>query len=136
MSDKNKKQKTSSEKFDIQAMLIKRQKTSEKMTPEDYINDKMPIYAANVNLRRQIPEIRDGLIPVQRRILFDLYQTRLYGGKRTKCAAVVGDTMKHFHPHGERVAVYKSIELLGHLERDNQQRRPEMVTFNDYSERK
>mgnify|MGYP003305517979 CR=1 FL=1 len=56
-------------RYDIDLMLATRAKTKTSMDPADYVNAKVPIYAANVNLRRQIPEIRDGLIPVQRRIL-------------------------------------------------------------------
>ena len=59
-------------------------------------------YSIVVNRRRMIPEIRDGLIPVQRRVLFAAYKEGLTSpNKKDKSASLVGTTMKYYHPHGD-----------------------------------
>lgn len=63
-------------------------------------------YAKDVIMNRAIPAI-DGLKPVQRRILYTMYQMRLLKGDRTKSANVVGSTM-HLHPHGDS-AIYDAM---------------------------
>ena len=74
-----------------------------------YVND-MVLYSIIVNRRRCIPEIRDGLKPVQRRILYDMYtQGATSYSKRIKSSAVQGDTMKKFHPHGD-ASLYAAME--------------------------
>lgn len=58
-------------------------------------------YAMSVLLSRAIPDIRDGLKPVQRRILYCMLDDKMTPDRPTeKCAAIVGDTMKRFHPQG------------------------------------
>ena len=59
-------------------------------------------YALSVILQRACPDIRDGLKPVQRRVLFDMYDLGLiYDKPHRKSARVVGDTMARFHTHGD-----------------------------------
>lgn len=66
-------------------------------------------YAMSVITSRALPDIRDGLKPVHRRILYVMHQMRLTGGsKPRKSAAVVGDVLGKFHPHGD-TAVYDSL---------------------------
>jgi len=66
-------------------------------------------YAMSVIVGRALPDIRDGLKPVHRRILFSMWQTGLRAGaKFKKCAAVVGDVLGKYHPHGDS-AVYDSL---------------------------
>lgn len=58
-------------------------------------------YALSVIIDRALPEVRDGLKPVQRRVLYDMYDLGVLCDKpHKKCARIVGDTMGRFHPHG------------------------------------
>lgn len=66
-------------------------------------------YALSVITSRALPDVRDGLKPVQRRILFTMWQRRLFAdSKHQKCAAVVGDTMGRYHPHGDS-SIYDAL---------------------------
>ncbi|MFA6430307.1 MAG: DNA gyrase subunit A [Candidatus Paceibacterota bacterium] len=66
-------------------------------------------YAMSVITQRALPDIRDGLKPVHRRILFAMGQMNLTSGAKTrKSAAVVGEVLGNYHPHGD-VAVYDSM---------------------------
>jgi DNA gyrase subunit A len=66
-------------------------------------------YAMSVIVARALPDVRDGLKPVHRRILYAMHADGLQPGKpRVKCAAVVGEVMKSFHPHGD-VAIYDTL---------------------------
>ena len=66
-------------------------------------------YAMSVIVGRALPDIRDGLKPVHRRILYSMWQTGLRSSaKFKKCAAVVGDVLGKYHPHGDS-AVYDSL---------------------------
>lgn len=59
-------------------------------------------YAMSVIVSRALPDVRDGLKPVQRRILYAMYEQRMFPDRpREKCAAVVGEVMKKYHPHGD-----------------------------------
>src|SRR5688572_2302590 len=58
-------------------------------------------YALSVITSRALPDVRDGLKPVQRRILYTMWQQNLTAdAKHRKCAKVVGDVMGNYHPHG------------------------------------
>src|SRR6187200_27944 len=66
-------------------------------------------YALSVITSRALPDVRDGLKPVQRRILYTMWQQNLTADvKHRKCAKVVGDVMGSFHPHGD-VALYETL---------------------------
>ncbi len=66
-------------------------------------------YAMSVIVSRALPDVRDGLKPVQRRILFGMYEAGLRPDRPyRKSAAVVGDVMKKYHPHGD-VPIYESL---------------------------
>lgn len=66
-------------------------------------------YALSVITSRALPDVRDGLKPVQRRILFTMWQQNLTADtKHRKCAKVVGDVMGSYHPHGD-VALYDTL---------------------------
>lgn len=59
-------------------------------------------YAMSVIVSRALPDVRDGLKPVQRRIIYAMHQQGIHHTSRyQKSAAVVGEVMKHFHPHGD-----------------------------------
>ncbi len=71
---------------------------------ERYLN-----YALSVITSRALPDVRDGLKPVQRRILYTMWQQRLtFDAKHRKCAKVVGDVMGNYHPHGDS-AIYDAL---------------------------
>ena len=66
-------------------------------------------YALSVITSRALPDVRDGLKPVQRRILFTMWQQNLTADtKHRKCAKVVGDVMGSYHPHGD-AALYETL---------------------------
>jgi len=66
-------------------------------------------YALSVITARALPDVRDGLKPVQRRILYTMWQQSLTADvKHRKCAKVVGDVMGSFHPHGD-TALYETL---------------------------
>ena len=69
-------------------------------------------YAMAVNKSRAIPDVRDGLKPVHRRILFSMHEMGLYNDKSyRKCARIVGDTLGKYHPHGDS-SVYDALVRL------------------------
>ena len=72
---------------------------------ERYIN-----YALSVITSRALPDVRDGLKPVQRRILYTMFhEMSLHpGGRYRKCAAIVGEVMGKFHPHGDQ-SIYDAL---------------------------
>ncbi len=66
-------------------------------------------YAMSVIIGRALPDVRDGLKPVQRRILYAMFREGLTPGKKySKCAGVVGEVLKKYHPHGDS-AVYDAL---------------------------
>ena len=69
-------------------------------------------YAMSVIIGRALPEVRDGLKPVQRRILYAMFREGLLPGKKySKSAGVVGEVLKKYHPHGD-TAVYDALVRL------------------------
>ena len=66
-------------------------------------------YSMSVIISRALPDVRDGLKPSQRRILYAMRQLNLSpGGKHRKCAKISGDTSGDYHPHGETV-IYPTL---------------------------
>ena len=66
-------------------------------------------YSMSVIVSRALPDVRDGLKPSQRRILFAMHELSLYPGrKHMKCAKICGDTSGNYHPHGEAV-IYPTL---------------------------
>src|ERR1039457_6191633 len=66
-------------------------------------------YSMSVIISRALPDVRDGLKPSQRRILYAMHRLNLYPGrKHYKCAKICGDTSGDFHPHGEAV-IYPTL---------------------------
>jgi len=69
-------------------------------------------YALSVIISRALPDVRDGLKPVQRRILYVMKELGLWPNEKfTKCANIVGNTIARYHPHGDQ-AVYESLVRL------------------------
>ena len=87
----------------------------------DALGERYLSYALSTIMSRSLPDVRDGLKPVHRRILHAMQQLRLDPASGyKKCARVVGDVIGKFHPHGE-LAVY---EALVRLAQDFSQRYP------------
>ena len=69
-------------------------------------------YAMSVIVARALPDVRDGLKPVQRRTLYDMHQLGIrYDKPYRKCARIVGDTMGKYHPHGDS-SIYESLVVM------------------------
>src|SRR6202022_1936894 len=69
-------------------------------------------YAMSVIVSRALPDARDGLKPVHRRILYAMQEQGMTPGARyQKCAAIVGEVLKHYHPHGDS-SVYDTMVRL------------------------
>lgn len=74
---------------------------------KSYIN-----YAMSVIVSRALPDVRDGLKPVQRRTLYDMYELGIrYDRPYRKCARIVGDTMGKYHPHGDS-SIYDALVVM------------------------
>lgn len=69
-------------------------------------------YAMSVIIARALPDVRDGLKPVQRRTLYDMYELGIrYDRQYRKCARIVGDTMGKYHPHGDS-SIYEALVVM------------------------
>ncbi|HEV8052983.1 MAG TPA: DNA topoisomerase (ATP-hydrolyzing) subunit A [Parachlamydiaceae bacterium] len=76
---------------------------------EDEMKESYLRYSMSVIISRALPDVRDGLKPSQRRILYAMRQLNLSpGGKHRKCAKISGDTSGDYHPHGEQV-IYPTL---------------------------
>ncbi len=85
----------------VQSDIAEEMKTS-------YIN-----YAMSVIISRALPDARDGLKPVHRRILYDMWELGIrYNSANKKCARIVGDVLGKYHPHGD-ASVYDALVRLG-----------------------
>ena len=86
--------------------------TNDRRTPiniEDEMRKSYLDYAMSVIIGRALPDVRDGLKPVHRRILYGMYEQGNTAGKAyKKSARIVGDVMGKFHPHGDS-AIYDSV---------------------------
>jgi topoisomerase IV subunit A len=78
----------------------------------DALEERYLAYALSTIMHRALPDVRDGLKPVHRRLLYAMQQLRLVPqGEFRKCAKIVGDTMGNFHPHGNQ-AIYDALARL------------------------
>ncbi|HOV97898.1 MAG TPA: DNA gyrase subunit A, partial [bacterium] len=70
-------------------------------------------YAMSVIVSRALPDVRDGLKPVQRRIIYSMQESGMtFSGKLHKCASVVGGVLAKYHPHGD-ISVYDALVRMG-----------------------
>ncbi|MBE7073610.1 MAG: DNA gyrase subunit A [Clostridiales bacterium] len=84
----------------------------EKTDTVENLKDSFLSYAMAVNVSRAIPDVRDGLKPVHRRILFGMGETGNFYDKHTvKCAHIVGTVMGRYHPHGDS-SIYDALARL------------------------
>jgi len=99
---------TNSESGDINAP----QERIRQLDIQDEMRTSYLTYAMSVIISRALPDARDGLKPSQRRILVAMNDLNLApGGTTTKCAGIVGETMKRYHPHGDG-AIYPTLARL------------------------
>ncbi|MSO45275.1 MAG: DNA topoisomerase IV subunit A [Acidobacteria bacterium] len=83
--------------------------TTEAVALHDAAQSRYLNYALSVITSRALPDVRDGLKPVQRRILYTMWEQNLTADtKHRKCAKVVGDVMGSYHPHGD-AALYETL---------------------------
>ncbi len=80
---------------------------------EDEMRSSYLDYAMSVIVGRALPDVRDGLKPVHRRILFSMFESNLRPDRPyRKCASAVGDVMKKYHPHGDS-SIYDALVRMG-----------------------
>lgn len=93
----------------IKVRLIEEKVNIPEVNIADFCREIMTIYGANVNIARTVPDLRDGLKPVERRILFDIFydlhlkrdpeeSLDIFNTKVVKCARIVGDVLGKYHP--------------------------------------
>jgi DNA gyrase subunit A len=79
---------------------------------EEELRESFLEYSMSVITSRALPDVRDGLKPVQRRVLYAMYREgHTHDSKYTKCAGIVGEVLKRFHPHGD-ASVYDTLVRL------------------------
>ena len=84
-----------------------------KIQIEDEVKQAYIDYSMSVIVQRALPDVRDGLKPVHRRIMYAMDTLHLAsGGKTKKCATIVGEVLGHYHPHGD-ASVYDALVRLG-----------------------
>lgn len=84
-----------------------------KIPIEDEVKQAYIDYSMSVIVSRALPDVRDGLKPVHRRILYSMEEKGLrYSGSTRKCAKIVGDVLGSYHPHGD-ASVYDALVRLG-----------------------
>lgn len=98
--------------------MLEQTKTAEggtliKIPIEEEVKKAYIDYSMSVIVQRALPDVRDGLKPVHRRIMYAMDTLHLdSGGKTKKCATIVGEVLGHYHPHGD-VSVYDALVRLG-----------------------
>lgn len=103
---------TMTETIDLNKEEQKHSKIIELRTVENMMEDSFLKYSMSVIIDRALPDVRDGLKPVHRRILFSMGEQGLRpGSKFSKSAKIVGDVMGKYHPHGDS-AIYDSMVRL------------------------
>ena len=109
MPDKNDNDKTNSR---AESLYAANEKLA-KINVAEEIKNSFLDYSMSVIVSRALPDVRDGLKPSQRRILFAMHELSLYPPrKHMKCAKICGDTSGNFHPHGEAV-IYPTLVHMG-----------------------
>lgn len=96
----------------IQETVQTHSKTLENRTVEDVMEDSFLRYSMSVIIDRALPDVRDGMKPVHRRILYTMGEQNLRpGGKFAKSARIAGEVMGKYHPHGD-ASIYDSMVRL------------------------
>ena len=85
----------------------------ERIDASDALRERGAAYGMYVNTMRALPDIRDGLKPVQRRIIYSMSaNNQVFSRGTTKCARIVGDVMGKYHPHGDS-SIYDALVRMG-----------------------
>ena len=98
--------------------MLEEEKTPEggtviKIPIEDEVKQAYIDYSMSVIVQRALPDVRDGLKPVHRRIMYAMDKLNLSSSEKTKkCATIVGEVLGHYHPHGD-ASVYDALVRLG-----------------------
>ena len=93
----------------ILEFFIKKMKNIIKDNIDEILKSRYLSYAVSTIISRSLPDLRDGLKPVHRRIIYSMYLLKLYNNSPfKKSARIVGDVMGKFHPHGDQ-AIYQSL---------------------------
>ena len=88
-------------KVEVENLSIRAQEFIQESTIEDVMSEGFGRYSKYVLQERAVPDVRDGLKPVQRKVIFDMYELGAISYKdRIKSARTVGDTMGKYHAHG------------------------------------
>src|SRR5258707_2799471 len=84
--------------------MYNQNETIEPINVADEIKNSFLDYSMSVIISRALPDVRDGLKPSQRRILYAMHDLSLFPNRQhRKCAKICGDTSGNYHPHGEAV---------------------------------
>ena len=91
--------------------------TIEQVSLRSETEERYLTYAMSVIMSRALPDVRDGLKPVQRRILYTMYHDLhlTFDGRPRKCAKIVGDVTGNYHPHGTTAAYEALVRLAQHF---------------------
>jgi len=96
----------------VKQLIPSRNEGAEEIALHEALEERYLAYALSTIVNRALPDARDGLKPVHRRLLYAMQQLRLDPGAAfKKCARVVGDVIGKFHPHGDQ-AVYDALVRL------------------------
>lgn len=114
MQDKRNKKSSNENSSPKKVVIRKMAKNIEEINLADFCTQMMLTYGANINLARSIPNVKDGLKVVGRRILYAMYKDERLKltTEPIKCAKLVGTVLGVYHPHGD-VSVYESLVSLG-----------------------
>src|SRR5579862_3817279 len=94
---------------DDEVLNLSHSRVVERRTVEDVMEDSYLRYSMSVIVARALPDVRDGLKPVHRRILYSMEKNGWKpGSKFVKSARITGDVMGKYHPHGD-VAIYDAM---------------------------
>ena len=108
MSDENKSKDPNALPVSNTPLFAANEKIA-KINVADEIKNSFLDYSMSVIISRALPDVRDGLKPSQRRILYAMHELSLYPGRKPyKCAKICGDTSGNYHPHGEAV-IYPTL---------------------------
>ena len=108
----NEEEITTTNEINEPELEITHSRVVEKQTVEDTMEDNFLRYSMSVIVDRALPDVRDGLKPVHRRILYSMGEQGLRpGSKFSKSARIVGDVMGKYHPHGDS-AIYDAMVRL------------------------
>lgn len=109
MDSSNQDENTTPLEGDIILPVQSHSKSLELRTVEDVMEDSFLRYSMSVIIERALPDVRDGLKPVHRRILYSMHQNgNRSNAKFVKSARIIGDVMGKYHPHGDS-AIYDSM---------------------------